>query len=152
MITRAPFAVIVAWLSLAVCVPALAQSHAHHADAASSRGAPATRWKTDPALREGMRRIHSEVLGLEHYQHGHIGPQQALVLVDDIERDVRFVLSHCKLAPKADAALHPILEELMRGAQAIRSDPAKLAAIAPMRRALQRYPVLFDDPAWPVGD
>lgn len=141
-------------LSLAVCAPSLAQPPAHGVIAAAPSGtaAPAARWKADPSLREGMGRIRREVLGLEHYQHGHIGPQQAALLAGDIARDVAFVVSHCKLSPTADAALHPILAELMRGAQAIQSDPADVAAIAPMRRALQRYPALFDDRDWQPGD
>jgi hypothetical protein len=141
-------------LSLGVCGPSLAQARAHDVGAAASTGtaAPATRWKADPSLREGMGRIRREVLGLEHYQHGHIGPQQALVLAGDIARDVDFIVSHCKLAPKPDTALHPILADLMRGAQAIRSDPADVAAIAPMRRALVRYAALFDDRDRQAGD
>ncbi|WP_159016632.1 DnrO protein [Cognatiluteimonas profundi] len=144
---------VVATALLAVSATSLAQTHAHDVVVAPSTGTEAAtaRWKADPALREGMGRIRREVLGLEHYQHGHIGPQQAVVLAGDIERDVGFVVSHCKLAPKADAALHPILAELMRGAQAIQSDPADVAAIAPMRLALQRYPALFDDPDWQIG-
>ena len=133
-------------LSLTVFAPAGAKSHAHHAVVASSSKASAPRWKTDAALREGMGRIRREVLGLEHYQHGHIGPQQAVILADDIERDVGFVVAHCTLAPKADAALHPILAGLMHGAQSIKSRPADLSAIAPMRGALQAYAMTFDDP------
>jgi hypothetical protein len=135
-------------LSFIVCAPALALAHtnAHHAVAATSDNTPGTRWKTDAAMREGMGRIRREVLGLEHYQHGHIGPQQAVILADDIERDVGFVVAHCTLAPKADHALHPILAGLMRGAQSIKSKPADLSAIAPMRRALVNYALQFDDP------
>lgn len=139
-------------LLLAMCGPALAaQAHAHHAVAAPSTSTTGTRWKTDAALREGMGRIRREVLGLEHYQHGHIGPQQAVILAGDVERDVGFVVAHCTLAPQADVALHPILAELMQGAQSIKSHPADLSAIPPMQRALQRYPVLFDDPGWQAG-
>lgn len=155
MTTRIPSVAAFALLSLAVCTPSMAQTHAHHAVVAptsTSSEASTTRWKADAALSEGMGRIRREVLGLEHYQHGHIGPGQAVVLAGDIERDVAFVVSHCKLAPQADAALHPILAELLRGAHAIKTDPADQSTIAPMRRALQRYPVLFDDPDWQAGD
>ena len=148
MITRKLSVAATVVLSLAVCVPALALAHTHaqHAVAATSVNTPATRWKTDAALREGMGRIRREVLGLEHYQHGHIGPQQAVILAGDIERDVGFVVSHCTLAPKPDHALHPILAALMHGAQSIKSKPGDLSAIAPMRDALDAYATQFDDP------
>ena len=148
--TRMLSVVAIASLSLAASLPSLAGTPAQHA--LSRVAAPATRWKADPALRAGMGRIRREVIGLEHYQHGHIGPREAVVLADDIARDVGFVVSHCTLAPQADAALHPILAALMHGAQAIRTDPADRSAIVPMRRALQRYPALFDDPDWPAGE
>ena len=93
-----------------------------------------------------MGRIRREVVGLEHYRRGHIGAPQAVMLAGDIERDVGFVVSHCTLAPKADAALHPVLAALLRGAQSIKARPADLSAIAPMRRALETYATLFDDP------
>lgn len=148
MITSKLSVAATAMLSLALCVPALALAHtqAHHAVAATSANTPGTRWKTDAALREGMGRIRREVIGLEHYRHGHIGPQQATILAGDIKRDVGFIVSHCTLAPNADHALHPILAGLMRGAQSIKGKSADLSAIAPMRDALDAYATQFDDP------
>jgi hypothetical protein len=152
MTIRLLFVASLALLSVSVA-PAWAQASAHDGAAATSTraGASTTRWKADANLRAGMARIRRDVAGLAHYQHGHIGPQQAVILAADVERDVGFVVSHCTLAPQADAALHPVLAELLRGAQAIQSHPTNLAAIPPMQRALQRYPVSFDDPGWPVG-
>jgi hypothetical protein len=154
MTTKLLSVVATATLALALCAPSLARTPAHAVVVAPAAGtaAPATRWEPDAALSDGMGRLRREVIGLEHYQHGHIGPGQAVVLAGDITRDVGFVVSHCTLAPDADAALHPILAELMRGARAIQADPADLSAIAPMRIALQRYPVLFDDPEWNAAD
>ena len=134
---------------LAFAVPVAAQSHAHAhpgVDAATAP-APAQRWKTDAPLREGMGRIRAAVDGLGHYEHGHMGPEQALQLASGIERDIGFIVAHCKLESRADAALHPILGALMQGAQALKANPADPAAIPPMRRALQDYARTFDDPS-----
>ena len=140
---RSPWLSTLLPLLLAAAAPVFGgERSATHAHVTSQR------WATDPPLREGMSRLRAEVVGLEHYQHGHIGPQQAVILAGDIERDVGFVVTHCSLAPKADAALHLILVALLRGAHAIQSNPVDVAAIEPMRRALQAYPKRFDDPDW----
>jgi len=134
-------------LLLALAVPVAAQSHAHRGMGAATAPAPAQRWKTDAALREGMGRIRAAVDGLGHYEHGHIGAEQALKLAASIEHDIGFIVSHCKLEPRADAALHPILGALMHGALALNANPADFATIQPMRDALQDYARTFDDPS-----
>jgi len=139
----------IAWtlpLLLALAVPAIAHDHAHQAGTTAPVPAVAQRWKTDAPLREGMGRIRHAVDALQHYEHGHIGPQQAVQLAAGIERDVGFIFAHCKLEPRADAVLHPILGALMRGGQALKTKPTELAAIPPMRSALQDYARQFDDP------
>jgi hypothetical protein len=142
------FLPLLATLALALAATASAQEHAHGHDAASAAAttAPAQRWETDGSLREGMGRIRAAVDALQHYEHGHIGPQQAIQLADGIQRDVAFVVKNCTLEPGADAALHPILGALAQGAQALKTKPTELAAIAPMRNALQDYTRQFDDP------
>lgn len=132
-------------LLLALALPATAQHDAHSAAPAPAPLAT-QRWQTDAPLREGMGRIRHAVDALQHYEHGHIGQQQAVQLAGDIQRDVGFIIAHCKLEPRADAALHPILGVLVKGAQALAAKPTELAAIAPMREALQDYARQFDAP------
>ena len=133
-------------LLLALALPAAAHEHAHRAGTAVTPTAAAQRWNTDAPLREGMDRIRHAVDALQHYEHGHIGPEQAVQLAAGIERDVGFVVAHCKLEPRADAALHAILGALIHGAQALKAKPTELAAIPPMRSALHDYARQFDDP------
>jgi len=133
-------------LLLVLALPAAAHDHAHRAGTVATATAAAQRWDTDAPLREGMGRIRHAVDALQHYEHGHIGQQQAVQLAGDIQRDVGFIIAHCKLEPRADAALHPILGVLVKGAQALEAKPTELAAIAPMREALQDYARQFDDP------
>ena len=152
------FLPLLATLALALAATATATAsvqeheHAHGAASAAVATAPMQRWETDASLREGMGRIRAAVDGLQHYEHGHIGPQQAMQLADGVQRDVAFIVANCTLEPGADAALHPILGALAQGAQALKAKPTELAAIASMRDALQDYARQFDDPGVSVQE
>lgn len=132
-------------LLLSLAAPVAAQHHAH----ARTAPAPATRWATDPALRAGMGRIRDAASRLPHDARGHLGPAQLAALAAGVERDVALIVSHCKLAPAADAALHPILGELVKGAQSLKADPPDAAAAsATIDAALADYARRFDDPGF----
>ena len=131
-------------LSLA-CGVAVAQKDAHPVAAAAST--PAQRYATDATLRAQMQAIRSAVAGLDHYEHGHMGPEQAALLAGQVEEAVRTIVANCKLPPDADAALHAIIVPLVQNAAALKQDPKNLAAIVPMREALAVYARQFDDPA-----
>jgi hypothetical protein len=142
---RSPLLSVSIPLLLALASPVAAQHHAHHAVDATAPPATAQRWKTDAPLREGMGRIRGAVEGLQHYEHGHMGPEQATELANGIVRDVNFIVANCKLEPSADAALHPIIGALMKNAQALEAAPTDLSAIPPMRAALQDYARQFGE-------
>lgn len=123
--------------------------HEHHAPAAAvSQEPPAQRYATDAPLRKGMAEIRTAVDALGHYEHGHMGPEQAIALANRVQEQVAYLIANCKLEPQADAALHGIIAKLGAGAQALKTDAADLAAIAPMRDALADYQRSFDDPAF----
>jgi hypothetical protein len=119
-----------------------------HAAKTTAKAAPAKGWATDAPLRAGMARIRQSVADLAHYERGHMGPEQAVGLAGDIEKDVGFLVKNCKLEPAADAALHGIIGQLMKGTQALKSKPSDLSALAPMRAALDEYARTFNDPAF----
>lgn len=122
--------------------------HQHHAPpaAAAAQEAPAQRYETDAPLRKGMGQIRTAVDAMGHYEHGHMGPEQAVALATQVQQQVAYLIANCKLAPQADAALHVIIAKLSTGAQAIKSSPTDLSAIPPMRDALQSYAHQFNDP------
>lgn len=124
--------------------------HAHSDSAEVAPGRPAAGWSTDAALRTGMGRIRRSVEALEHYRRGHMAPEQALEIVASIETEVAGIVANCKLDPAADAALHAIIAKLLRGAGALKANPARFAAIDPMREALADYGRTFDDPGFRV--
>ena len=139
-------------LLAALALPATAHEHAHDAASVAAATTPMQRWKTDAPLREGMGRIRDAVDALQHYEHGHIGPQQAVQLAAGIERDVGFIVAHCTLEPRADAALHPILGAIMGSAQTLKANPTDRTAIPSMRSALLDYARQFDDPGTQPGE
>ena len=127
---------------------AAAQDSHHAAAPTAAKPAPAKGWATDAPLRAGMGRIRQAVDALGHYERGHMGAEQAVVLAGNIEADVNFLIANCKLDPAADAALHGIIAKLLQGAHALKANPSDLAAIAPMREAVAEYGRTFDDPGF----
>jgi hypothetical protein len=144
---RTVTAVLLSAALVAAAPAAIAQHHDHHAPAAAP-ATPAQRFATDATLRQEMQGIRAAVGGLDHYQHNHTGPQQAVQLAGKIEEHVRTIIAQCKLPPDADAALHTIIVPLMQNAGALKKDPTNLAPIAPMHEALAQYARQFDDPAF----
>ena len=122
--------------------------HEHHAPAAVSQEIPAQRYATDAPLRKGMAEIRTAVDALGHYERGHMGAEQAATFAITIQEQIAYLVANCKLEPQADAALHGIIAKLGAGAQSLKTDPADLTAVAPMREALADYQRTFDDPAF----
>lgn len=141
------------WSAMTASLARAQDGHQHHAPTpAAAAVVPGQRWDTDAPLRTGMRKIRTAVDALQHYEHGHMGPEQAVVLATQVQEQVAYLVANCKLKPQADAALHVIIAELSVGAQALRSSPADTSVIAPMRQAVQRYPQQFNDPGWSPAD
>lgn len=146
---RVPFAFLVAAAFATAASPALAHQHEHATAPAKAeveaQAAPAKRFATDATLREEMKGIRASVEGLGHYEHGHIGPPQAIELASAIEGHVRTIVANCKLPPDADAALHAIVVPMVQHAGALKKDPTDLAPIAGLRDALAAYDRQFQD-------
>ncbi len=130
-----------------------AANHDHADHAAHAAGDPAslpsTPWATDAPLRENMRYVREAVEGLAHYEHGHLSAAQAADLATSIQDAVNAMFTHCTLEAEADAALHGLLATFIAGARAVHTEAqVPSGAIARMREALARYPLMFDDPDW----
>ncbi|HSN01782.1 MAG TPA: hypothetical protein VLS52_12305, partial [Rudaea sp.] len=125
--------------------PAIHAAHVQEATAATAdRGGK--RWATDPALRDGMRRVRQGVQALER----DVGGRPDAAKAADIDGAVNYMIAHCQLEPDADAALHGLLAKFLVGADAARTGKNIAAALADMQGALKQYPRLFDDPTWDV--
>lgn len=147
------------FLALMATTPiALAQdAHAAHAhghdthatsDATATSPAPEHRWAVDAPLQAGMAKIRTAVESLGHHEMGHLDKKQVVTLAAEIDAQVQYLIEHCKLDPKADAALHGIIGSLLAASKALKDKPADPAPVATLRAALADYPTLFDDPTW----
>lgn len=145
-------AVLVCAMAAPMALPAAAQDHAGHHATPPAQPEAGQRWATDAPLRKGMAEIRAAVGALQHYEHGHIGPEQATTLATRVEGQVAYLVANCRLEPQADAALHAIIAKLLQGAAALKADPKDLAAVATLRQALQDYPRQFDDPGWATAE
>lgn len=138
-------------------LPVGAAEHAHHHGDAGGN-APALsldagkRWTTDAPLREAMGRIHdavSQALPKVHDDSLEAAGYQALAA--RIDSEVAYMVSHCKLAPEADAQLHLVIADMMAGADIMRGktegQPPKRGVIR-VKKALGLYAEYFDDPAF----
>src|SRR3970040_1621382 len=100
-------AAIVATTAIAA-LPAQAQHSHQHPAPAVAQATPAQRWATDAPLRTGMAKIRTAVDALQHYERGHMGPEQAVELANQVQQQIAYMVANCKLEPQAGAALHVI--------------------------------------------
>lgn len=105
------------------------------------------KWKTDTALRDGMTHIRSAV-----HKHGkdegRLAAAQGRALANDINTWVGYMIANCKLEPKADAALHVLIGDLVKGAELLQAPGHAKDGLALAKKALATYPQYFDHPDW----
>lgn len=111
-------------------------------------------WETDAPLREGMLRIDSAAAQpWRAYQAHSLTPDAVNALAKAIDDNVTFMVSNCKLAPEADAALHGLLGELLAGVAEIKTNPHAANGMPRIAHALEEYPRYFQHPDWkPLQD
>jgi len=141
-------AVFSAMLGLAGC------SHFHethqHQHAADGSTAQLTlnngkKWATDEPLRQGMSRIKALIDPMGAVTPDQrLDPTQAKVIAKGVEGQVAFLISNCKLEPKADAVLHVMIGDMLQGAEALSQPAPKGHGLVLIQRGLQRYPEYFE--------
>jgi hypothetical protein len=110
------------------------------------------KWATDAALRAGMGRIR-EAFDADHsaIHAGRETDAAYAALATRIESEVNVIVATCKLPPAADANLHYIVADLLRGANLMRQPDAtqtRHQGAALVHGALNAYGRFFDDPSW----
>jgi len=76
-------------------------------------------------------------------------PVQARAIAAGVHEQLAYLVANCKLDPAADAVLHALLADLVKGADGLTVDGE--AGMALIRHALDQYPRYFDHPGWPGG-
>lgn len=111
------------------------------------------RWATDAALQKGMERIRDAVAPIVSATAARPpSKDEATALSGAIKDQVQYLVENCKLEPKADAALHVLLNDFLQGADALVADPTSRPALERIVKALDLYPHYFDHEGWqPLG-
>jgi hypothetical protein len=143
-------------LSLALAwAPAFAAGPAGHSH--DHAGAPAMpsldagrKWSTDEPLRKAMGNIRQAMdRSLPAIHAGKLSAAEYGALAKTINGEVGYMVSNCKLEPKADAQLHLIIAELLDGAEAMEGKGKKVQrrqGAIKVLGALEHYGAYFDDP------
>lgn len=119
--------------------------HTHHDDhnAKTNLSKPPKRFIADDSLRVHM----SVVLNTMKAMHSS-GVKVSLAETGlKIESTVQDIFKKCKLEPEADAAIHPILAELLKGASLFKNGQEKSGQEI-IHNALLRYETFFEHPGW----
>ncbi len=114
------------------------EEHAHHAPPAK----PAKKFDADESLRLRMTAILKEM----KLFHAPDSRPDLPAVGRRIEATVQDIFKNCKLQPEEDAALHPILADLLNGAGLLKAGKAEGHAV--IHGALVRYGEYFNHPGW----
>lgn len=142
--------VLVCILGVASLAHAMPSQSEAAAESSGHTMVPTQRWHANPALRTGMSRIRASLL-LLLLSHGagsrldDAGIREQVKRIDDA---VAYLVTHCDLAPDADAVLHGMLGPLLTATRALKERPRGQAAMFALRAAVADYPRYFDDPGW----
>lgn len=135
-------------LVLATSLQVTAQSHDHHAlDPKHSSGAAKNageKFKADETLKPRMDALLKTAKSL--HEKG-ISKASVVKAGEAIESTVNDIFKTCKLEPKADAAIHPILADLLKGAAKLRAGDLKKGQ-GIIHKALQSYSASFEHEGW----
>lgn len=120
-----------------------AEHHHHEEHAAAPVAKPATKFATDDNLRVRM----TTVLNTMKAMHDAGAKVNLPETGTKIETTVQDIFKKCKLEPAADAVIHPILAELLKGAELFKKGNEKDGHQI-IHNALLHYEDFFDHPAF----
>ena len=132
------------------------EDHAHMHDTADAAVAKLSldgdrKWTTDARLRAGMAAI-GQAFDADH-RAIHAGAEsdaQYEALAARIDAEVKGIVANCHLPPAADANLHYVIADLLRGTSMMSGkvpDRTRHDGAALVHGALLAYGKYFDDPA-----
>lgn len=117
--------------------------HHHHGEAVAPVAKPTRKFATDDNLRVRM----TTVLNTMKAMHAAGAKVNVAETGAKIETTVQDIFRKCKLEPAADAAIHPILAELLKGAELFKNGNEKEGHEI-IHNALLRYEDFFEHPGW----
>jgi hypothetical protein len=107
------------------------------------------KWQTDDALRLGMNGMRAQLAAsLEKIHAGKFTPPDYAALADDLQAQIDYIVTNCKLPEEADAQLHIVLGEVLEGVDEMRSGENPAEGAVRVARALEAYALHFEHPGW----
>lgn len=147
-------AAISACLSAVPVFAAEAVDHGHdHAGAPTKLSLDAgKKWASDAPLRKAMANVRNAMdQSLDAIHGGKLSAAGYGALAGKINGEVAYMVSNCKLEPKADAQLHTIIGTMLEGVEVMEGKVKKVKrqdGAVKVIGALENYGTYFDDPSW----
>jgi hypothetical protein len=123
-------------------------SHHSHGDSSNvSEVKPDKKFIADEALKERMNSILSAMQKLNKTGSASEKKKKVVTTGGRVESVVQDIFKSCKLAPDADAAIHPILAEILEGAYLLKKGDEKNGHER-IHKALLKYGDNFEHSGW----
>lgn len=108
------------------------------------------KWASDAPLRDGMTKILAIVQQSQKSLRDKTAkPDVAQAAAHQIQAEVQKIFQNCKLTPKADAALHVILADIIGKVEKLKGqNPQPQETFAQIGKDLDLYGQYFDHPQW----
>lgn len=127
-----------------------AAENSHHSHGGSSNASevkPDKKFIADEALKERMNSILSAMQKLNKTGSASEKKKEVITTGGRVESVVQDIFKSCKLAPDADAAIHPILAEILEGANLLKKGDEKNGHER-IHKALLKYGDNFEHSGW----
>ena len=110
------------------------------------------KWASDEPLRKAMTNIRNAMDKSLHAIHkDKLSAAKYGALAKKVNGEIGYMVSNCKLEPKADAQLHLIIAEMLEGVEAMDGKVKTMTrqdGAVKVIGALENYSTYFDDPSW----
>lgn len=107
------------------------------------------KWSTDDALRKGMSSIRTSIEAALPAAHaGKTSNAEYEALGKELGSHVAYIVQNCKLDPKADAQLHVVVADIVKGIDTMEGKQQRAVGVVRVAQALNIYGKYFDHAGW----
>ncbi len=123
--------------------------HNEHSDHAALSLNEGNKWSTDEPLRKSMQAIDELMIPIQATAPDHLlDSKQGKAIALKVRQQVDYMITHCELEPKADAALHVLIGDLLVGANELQVPGTSPSGVSRIDQVLEQYPRYFEHPGW----
>jgi len=135
-------------LALAPLGAVAAEPHAHAATVEIKLD-DGKKWPTDAVLRRGMEEIRLAMAdAVTPIHRNEFSPAAYAALAARVQAQVDDVVANCQLPEEADQQLHIVLEQILDGIAAMKSETARPQGAVKLVQALDLYGTHFEHAGW----